>query len=149
MKKITHQVQVLRACTLWYGPCDWRSWWVHWWGYIEWVVIFCVYLRILSILTRASCGWSKGRVWPATTSGPFCMPPGVYPLVPATSDFDENLQSFRLTRSSRQHRPNTAVLPVDRVLRPVHLTPRFGSREGSEEFYLNRYIDLELFECLS
>ncbi|KAG1764390.1 hypothetical protein EV702DRAFT_1154115 [Suillus placidus] len=62
--------------------------------------------------------------------------------------FDENLQSFRLTRSSRQHQPNAAVLPVDRLLRPVHLTPRF-SRDGSEEFYPNRYIDLELFERLS
>ncbi|KAG1760002.1 hypothetical protein EDD22DRAFT_1044069 [Suillus occidentalis] len=62
--------------------------------------------------------------------------------------FDENLQSFRLTKSSRQHQPNAAVLPVDRVLRPVHLAPRI-SREAAEEFYLNRYIDLELFERLS
>ncbi|KAG2741331.1 hypothetical protein P692DRAFT_201842290 [Suillus brevipes Sb2] len=46
--------------------------------------------------------------------------------------FNENLQS---------------VLPVDRVFRLVHLAPQF-SREAAEEFYLNRYIDLELFERL-
>ncbi|KAG2141926.1 hypothetical protein DEU56DRAFT_697069, partial [Suillus clintonianus] len=40
--------------------------------------------------------------------------------------FDENLQSFRLTKSSHQHRPNAAILPVDQVLRPVHLAPRFS-----------------------
>ncbi|KAG2151133.1 uncharacterized protein EDB93DRAFT_1240176 [Suillus bovinus] len=61
--------------------------------------------------------------------------------------FNENLQSFRLTKSLWQHRPNAAVVPVDRVLRPVHLTP-WISREAAEEFYLNRYIDLELFEHL-
>ncbi|KAG1792002.1 uncharacterized protein HD556DRAFT_1432737 [Suillus plorans] len=59
--------------------------------------------------------------------------------------FDDNLQSFKLTRSSWQRGPNAAVLPVNQVLRPCHLVPRF-SRDGSEEFYLNRYIDLELFE---
>ncbi|KAG1821369.1 hypothetical protein EV424DRAFT_1472331 [Suillus variegatus] len=62
--------------------------------------------------------------------------------------FDDNLQSFKLTRSSRQQGPNAAVLPVNRVLHPCHLVPRF-SRDGPEEFYLNRYIDLELFEHLS
>ncbi|KAG1819371.1 hypothetical protein EV424DRAFT_1539845 [Suillus variegatus] len=61
--------------------------------------------------------------------------------------FNENLQSFQLTKSSWQHRPNAAILLVDQVLHPVHLAPQF-SREAAEEFYLNRYIDLELFERL-
>ncbi|KAG1797668.1 hypothetical protein EV424DRAFT_1475057 [Suillus variegatus] len=66
--------------------------------------------------------------------------------------FDNDLQTFRLVRSSRQHQPNAVVLPADLLLRPCHLIPRF-SREGvidkPEQFYLNKYIDLELFERLS
>ncbi|KAG1778110.1 hypothetical protein EV702DRAFT_1179094 [Suillus placidus] len=64
--------------------------------------------------------------------------------------FDENLHSFHLTRSSHQHGPNALVVPVHQVLRPCHLIPRVGRELGvREEFYLNRYIDLELFKCLS
>ncbi|KAG1799690.1 uncharacterized protein HD556DRAFT_1430484 [Suillus plorans] len=74
--------------------------------------------------------------------------------------FDANLHSFRLTRSSRHRGPNAVVLPVNRILRPCQLVPRLGKWEvesklekfpnnGSEEFYLNRYIDLDLFERLS
>jgi hypothetical protein len=66
--------------------------------------------------------------------------------------FDNDLQTFRLVRSSCQHGPNAAVLPADVLLRPCHLIPCFA-REGVvdevEHFYLNRYIDLELFERLS
>ncbi|KAG1845206.1 hypothetical protein F4604DRAFT_1595729, partial [Suillus subluteus] len=64
--------------------------------------------------------------------------------------FDENLHSFRLTSSSRQRGPNALVVPVHQVLRPCHLIPRVGREsEVQGEFYLNRYIDLELFERLS
>ncbi|KAG1791057.1 uncharacterized protein HD556DRAFT_1241160, partial [Suillus plorans] len=66
--------------------------------------------------------------------------------------FDSDLQTFRLVRSSRQHQPNAVVLPADLLLRPCHLIPCF-SREGvvdePKQFYLNKYIDLELFERLS
>ncbi|KAG2031846.1 hypothetical protein BDR03DRAFT_875131, partial [Suillus americanus] len=40
--------------------------------------------------------------------------------------FDENLHSFRLTRSSCQRGPNTLVVPVHKVLCPCHLIPRVG-----------------------
>ncbi|KAG1867160.1 hypothetical protein DFJ58DRAFT_714433 [Suillus subalutaceus] len=40
--------------------------------------------------------------------------------------FDDNLQFFRLMRSSRQRGPNAAILPVNRILRPCHLVPRFS-----------------------
>ncbi|KAG1858503.1 hypothetical protein F4604DRAFT_1589396, partial [Suillus subluteus] len=64
--------------------------------------------------------------------------------------FDENLHSFHLTRSSHQRGPNALVVPVYQVLRPCHLIPRVGREsEVQGEFYLNRYIDLELFERLS
>ncbi|KAG1858327.1 hypothetical protein C8R48DRAFT_748782 [Suillus tomentosus] len=66
--------------------------------------------------------------------------------------FDNDLRTFRLVRSSRQHQPNAVVLPADLLLHPCYLIPRF-SREGvadePEQFYLNKYIDLELFERLS
>ncbi|KAG1763526.1 hypothetical protein EDD22DRAFT_979343 [Suillus occidentalis] len=64
--------------------------------------------------------------------------------------FDENMHSFRLSKSSRQRGPYALVVPVHQVLRPCHLIPRVG-RESDvrEDFYLNRYIDLELFDRLS
>lgn len=66
--------------------------------------------------------------------------------------FDNDLRTFRLVRLSRQHQPNAAVLPADLLLHPCHLIPRF-SRDAvvnePEQFYPNKYIDLELFERLS
>ncbi|KAG0692373.1 hypothetical protein DFH29DRAFT_985800 [Suillus ampliporus] len=64
--------------------------------------------------------------------------------------FDENLHSFHLSRSSRQRGPNALVVLVHQVLHPCHLIPRVGRESGMrEDFYLNRYIDLELFDRLS
>ncbi|KAG1751472.1 uncharacterized protein EDB91DRAFT_1234842 [Suillus paluster] len=64
--------------------------------------------------------------------------------------FDENLHSFHLTRSSHQCGPNALVVLVHQVLHPCHLIPWVGRElDMQEEFYLNRYIDLELFKCLS
>ncbi|KAH7919170.1 hypothetical protein BV22DRAFT_972928, partial [Leucogyrophana mollusca] len=37
--------------------------------------------------------------------------------------FDTNLGMFRLARSSRNHAPNAAIVPVDRILHPCHLIP--------------------------
>ncbi|KAG1766094.1 hypothetical protein EDD22DRAFT_978596 [Suillus occidentalis] len=66
--------------------------------------------------------------------------------------FDNDLQTFRLVRSSCQHGLNAVVLPADVLLRPCHLIPCFthkGVVNEVEHFYLNQYIDLELFERLS
>ncbi|KAG1897498.1 uncharacterized protein F5891DRAFT_957106, partial [Suillus fuscotomentosus] len=64
--------------------------------------------------------------------------------------FDQNLHNFRLTRSSHLHGHNTLLVPVHQVLRLCHLIPQVGRESDMrEEFYLNRYINLELFERLS
>ncbi|KAG1793675.1 uncharacterized protein HD556DRAFT_1210735, partial [Suillus plorans] len=39
--------------------------------------------------------------------------------------FDNNLQSFRLTRSSQQHGPHAVIVPVTEVIRACHLIPQF------------------------
>ena len=65
---------------------------------------------------------------------------------------DVVLQAFRIAKSSRQHGPNAVVLPANLLLRPCHLIPCFSRqrvRDDVDEFYLNRYIDLDLFERLS
>jgi hypothetical protein len=64
--------------------------------------------------------------------------------------FDKNVHSFHLSKSSCQHGPNALVVLVHQVLHPYHLIPWVGwELDMHEDFYLNRYIDLELFECLS
>jgi hypothetical protein len=42
-------------------------------------------------------------------------------------------------------------VPATDVLRPCHVIPRFTRQhvvDDAEQFYLNKYIDLELFERL-
>ncbi|KAG1823783.1 uncharacterized protein BJ212DRAFT_1261817, partial [Suillus subaureus] len=63
--------------------------------------------------------------------------------------FDNDLQTFQLVRLLHQHGPNAAVLPADILLWPCHLILCFsceGIVDEVEQFYLNQYIDLELFE---
>ncbi|KAG1789923.1 uncharacterized protein HD556DRAFT_1446500 [Suillus plorans] len=64
--------------------------------------------------------------------------------------FDDNLQTFRLARSSRQHGPHAAIVPATEVIRVCHVIPRFSRQHvvDEEQFYLNKYIDLDLFERL-
>ncbi|KAH7918669.1 hypothetical protein BV22DRAFT_1134425 [Leucogyrophana mollusca] len=93
----------------------------------------------------------------ATTMRPLAYVHWFRPL----QTFDTNLSMFRLARSSRNHAPNAAIVPVDRILHPCHLIPRFGAgaaRTGMtaynmldtvDEFYVNRYIDFDFFEQLS
>ncbi|KAG2048205.1 hypothetical protein BDR06DRAFT_896010, partial [Suillus hirtellus] len=64
--------------------------------------------------------------------------------------FDKHLQSFWLTRSLCQCGPNTVIVPVSQVLCLCHLIPCVGQESDMhKDFYLNRYIDLELFDHLS
>ncbi|KAH7904150.1 hypothetical protein BJ138DRAFT_1019522 [Hygrophoropsis aurantiaca] len=93
----------------------------------------------------------------ATTTRPLAYIHWFRPL----QAFDTNLSMFRLVRSSRHRAPNAAIVPVDRILRPCHLIPRFGAGAAQpgltaynaldtvDEFYLNRYIDFEFFERLN
>ena len=74
--------------------------------------------------------------------------------------WDDAIGMYRIGRSTRNHKPNAAVVSVDRILYPCHLLPRFSSGpvprswfEGrildlSSDFYLNRYINFYLFEDL-
>ncbi|KIK44335.1 hypothetical protein CY34DRAFT_23094 [Suillus luteus UH-Slu-Lm8-n1] len=66
--------------------------------------------------------------------------------------FDDNLQTFRLARSSRQHGPHAVIVPATEVIHPCHVIPRFTRQhhvvDDAEQFYLNKYIDLDLFERL-
>ncbi|KAG1889905.1 hypothetical protein F4604DRAFT_1568219, partial [Suillus subluteus] len=66
--------------------------------------------------------------------------------------FDDHLQTFHLTRSSHQHMPHAVVMPVTHVLQPCHLVLHFGREQAvdkAEKFYLNKYIDLDLFERMA
>ncbi|KIK32748.1 hypothetical protein CY34DRAFT_27161 [Suillus luteus UH-Slu-Lm8-n1] len=66
--------------------------------------------------------------------------------------FDNNLQTFRLARSLRQHGPHAVIVPATEVIRPCHVIPRFTRQhvvDDAEQFYLNKYIDLDLFERLA
>ncbi|OAX30613.1 hypothetical protein K503DRAFT_647123, partial [Rhizopogon vinicolor AM-OR11-026] len=42
--------------------------------------------------------------------------------------FDVDLQTFRIAKSSHQHRPNAVVLPANLLLCPCHLIPRFSQQ---------------------
>ncbi|EIW85982.1 hypothetical protein CONPUDRAFT_43911 [Coniophora puteana RWD-64-598 SS2] len=71
---------------------------------------------------------------------------------------DPDTQMYKLTRATRQLSPRALVVPLSRVVRPCHITPRFGqgdvpkswvkgkSMEKATEFLLNRYIDMAMFE---
>lgn len=65
---------------------------------------------------------------------------------------------FHISRSSRGHLPNAAIVPVTDFVLPCHLVPRFPSgainplwirgqaMSSADSFYLNRYIDLRVFD---
>lgn len=72
--------------------------------------------------------------------------------------FDDNVRMFSFGRSTRNHVPNAAVVPVTQLIQPCHLVPKFpsgamdphwtqgDSMTAADTFYLNRYIDLRIFK---
>lgn len=72
--------------------------------------------------------------------------------------YDENVKMFRVSRSTRQRRPNAEIIPINRIVQHVHLIPRFPrgavhpqwvhghALANAQHFYLNKYIDFHTFE---
>ena len=72
--------------------------------------------------------------------------------------YDNNFNMFHLSRSTRQRRPNAEVITVDRIVQQCHLIPLFPrgtinprwiqghALVEAQHFYLNKYIDLRMFE---
>jgi hypothetical protein len=72
--------------------------------------------------------------------------------------FDENIKMFYFGRSTRNHIPNAAVVPIANLVHPCHLIPRFpsgalnprwcrgDSMNAADTFFLNRYINMRTFE---
>lgn len=71
---------------------------------------------------------------------------------------DDNINMFHFSRSTRNHVPNGAVVPVTDIIQPCHLVPKFpsgpleprwlrgDSMDAADSFFLNRYINLRTFE---
>ena len=71
---------------------------------------------------------------------------------------DINVRMFCVSRSTRLQCPNAKVIPVHRITQHFHLIPRFArgavhphwvhghALAKAQQFYLNRYIDLHMFE---
>jgi hypothetical protein len=65
---------------------------------------------------------------------------------------------FKLSRSTRHHRPNAAIIHINQIVQTCHLIPKFGAGDvprdwfsgnvlnHSSEFFFNRYLDLFLFD---
>ncbi|KAF8131961.1 hypothetical protein EV363DRAFT_1398349 [Boletus edulis] len=72
--------------------------------------------------------------------------------------YDRNVKMFRVSRSTRQRLPNAEIIPIDRIIQHVHLIPMFPrgavhpcwirghALADCQHFYLNKYIDLRIFE---
>lgn len=72
--------------------------------------------------------------------------------------FDANVNMFYFGRSTRNHVPNAAVVPITDLVQPCHLIPKFpsgplephwlrgDSMNAADTFFLNRYINLRTFE---
>ena len=65
----------------------------------------------------------------------------------------------QVSRSTHQLQRNAAVVPVNDLVRPCHLIPKMGQSvdrgwtggnvyEAANDFYLNAYIDVDMF-CIS
>ncbi|KAI0279323.1 hypothetical protein BGY98DRAFT_1089274 [Russula aff. rugulosa BPL654] len=75
--------------------------------------------------------------------------------------WDDTIGMYRVGRSTRNHRPNAAIISVEQILQSCHLLPRFGSApvprswlngrvlDMASDFYINRYINFYLFEDLN
>jgi hypothetical protein len=65
---------------------------------------------------------------------------------------------FKLSRSTRQHRPNAAMICANQIVQTCHLLPKFGSGDiprhwftgdvlnHASDFFFNRYLDFYVFE---
>jgi hypothetical protein len=72
--------------------------------------------------------------------------------------WDSELGMYKLSRSTRQRRPNAAIICVNQIVQSCHLLPKFGSedvpRHGfngnvlnhASDFLFNRYLDFYIFE---
>jgi hypothetical protein len=72
--------------------------------------------------------------------------------------YDNNINMFHLSRSTRWQLPNAEVILVDRIVQQCHLilsfprgaiNPRWIQGHAlveAQHFYLNRYVDLRTFE---
>ena len=72
--------------------------------------------------------------------------------------WDTQLGMFKLSRSTRQHRPSASIIRINKIVQTCHLIPKFGPgavpREWftgnvlnhASDFFFNRYLDLYLFE---
>ncbi|KAG8220610.1 hypothetical protein J3R82DRAFT_2863 [Butyriboletus roseoflavus] len=72
--------------------------------------------------------------------------------------YDNNVKMFHVSCLTRQQLPNTEVIPVHRIIQHCHLIPWFPwgmvhpnwlhgyALADTEHFYLNRHINLKIFE---
>ena len=75
--------------------------------------------------------------------------------------WDPQLGMFKLSRSTRHHHLNAAVICANQIVQTCHLIPKFGSADiprhwfngnvlnYSSDFFFNRYLDFYLFEEFS
>ena len=75
--------------------------------------------------------------------------------------WDPQLGMFKLSRSTRHHCPNAAVICANQIVQTCHLIPKFGSADiprhwfngnvlnYSSDFFFNSYLDFYLFEEFS
>jgi hypothetical protein len=74
------------------------------------------------------------------------------------TQLDPATTMYQVLPSTRQGRPNSEVISVDRILQACHLAPNFGSDQVpvswlngdtlnySPKFYLNKYFNFHLFD---
>lgn len=99
----------------------------------------------------------------------FNLPPqfGHYPLPLAYVEWytpfstpDPITGLYSLQRSTRNHRPNASIVPVDRITRACHLMARAGAQVGrawttnnaldsATIFLFNPYINIDLFSSIT
>jgi hypothetical protein len=75
-----------------------------------------------------------------------------------TWTYDNHFDMFHLSHLTRQGIPNAEVIPINHIVQQCHLIPSFPHRainprwfQGHalaevKQFYLNKYIDLHIFE---
>ena len=72
--------------------------------------------------------------------------------------WDPQLGMFKLSRSTRHHCLNAAIICANQIVQTCHLIPKFGSGDVprhwlnsnvfnySSDFFFNRYLDFYLFD---
>lgn len=78
------------------------------------------------------------------------------------NSWDEAMGMYRVSRSTRNHKPHAAIISIDRIIQTCQLLPKFPtgaiprawfSASGrvmdlATDFYLNRYLNHHVFEDL-